>query len=69
MGARHRSVQSALIGVHGEIDYDAHHLPAGKTAAKEKERGRLAGQATKLFEDRQLLLSKALAPFVETGEF
>jgi hypothetical protein len=36
---------------------------------KEKERGRPAGQAAKLFEDRQLLLSKASAPFVKTGEF
>jgi hypothetical protein len=69
MGACYRSVHKALIGVHGEFDYDAHRLPAGKTAAKEKERGRPAGQAAKLFEDRQLLLSKASAPFVETGEF
>ncbi|MFD1560681.1 hypothetical protein ACFSHT_34420 [Paraburkholderia silviterrae] len=36
---------------------------------KEKERGRRAGQAAKLIEDRQLLLSKASAPFVKTGEF
>jgi hypothetical protein len=36
---------------------------------KERERGRPAGQAAKLFEDRQLLLSKASAPFVKTGEF
>ncbi|NUX59493.1 hypothetical protein FSB65_40725 [Paraburkholderia sp. JPY418] len=31
--------------------------------------GRRAGQAEKLFEGRQLQLSKAFAPFVETGEF
>ena len=31
--------------------------------------GRLAGQAKKRFEGRLLQLSKAYAPFVETGEF
>ncbi|PLZ04114.1 hypothetical protein CY652_00010 [Burkholderia sp. WAC0059] len=34
-----------------------------------KGRGRPAGQAAKLLEDRLLLLSKAPAPFVKTGEF
>ena len=47
----------------------AHRLPAGMTAAEKRERGRRAGQAVKLFEDRLLLESKALAPFVKTGEF
>jgi hypothetical protein len=55
--------------VHGENDCDAHRLPAGKTAAEKRERGRLAGQAIKPFEDRQLLLSKASAPFVTKPEF
>jgi hypothetical protein len=55
--------------VHEEIDCGAHRLPAGETAARRKKRGRLAGQAAKLIEDRLLLLSKALAPFVTTGEF
>jgi hypothetical protein len=59
----------ALVKVHGESYYGAHRLPAGKTAAKERERGRLAGQAVKLFENRLLLVSKAMAPFVITGEF
>jgi hypothetical protein len=62
-------VQMAQIKVHGEIDCGAHRLPAGETAARRKKRGRLAGQAAKLIEDRLLLLSKALAPFVTTGEF
>jgi hypothetical protein len=56
--------------MHEDLLLDAHHLPAGKTAAiGKRERGRPAGQAAKLFEDRQLLLSKASAPFVKTGEF
>jgi|UPI000556CB65 hypothetical protein len=60
----------ALVNkVHGEGYYGAHRLPAGKTAAEKRERGRRAGQAVKLFEDRLLLESKALAPFVKTGEF
>jgi len=59
----------ALIRVHGESCYGAHRLPAGETAAKRRKRGRRAGQAVKLFEDRLLLVSKALAPFVKTGEF
>jgi hypothetical protein len=33
--ARHRCVRTALIKVHGENNYGAHRLPAGKTAAKE----------------------------------
>ncbi|PMS38371.1 hypothetical protein C0Z20_00280 [Trinickia symbiotica] len=45
-------------------------LPAGKTAAtEESKRGRRAGQADKLFEGRLLQLSKAYAPFLETGAF
>ena len=59
----------ALVKVHGESDYGAHRLPAGKTAAERRERGRPAGQAAKLFEGRLLQLSKALAPFVKTGGF
>ncbi|CAE6686852.1 hypothetical protein [Paraburkholderia nemoris] len=59
----------ALVKVHGVSDYGAHRLPAGKTAAAKRERGRRAGQAVKLFEDRLLLVSKAMAPFVMTGEF
>ncbi|GGC38350.1 hypothetical protein GCM10011400_26220 [Paraburkholderia caffeinilytica] len=59
----------ALVRVHGESDYGAHRLPAGKTAAEEMERGRRAGQAVKLFENRLLLVSKAMAPFVITPEF
>jgi len=35
MNARHRCVRTALIKVHGENNYGAHRLPAGKTAAKE----------------------------------
>jgi hypothetical protein len=34
-----------------------------------RERERRAGQAVKLFENRLLLVSKAMAPFVMTGEF
>jgi hypothetical protein len=63
---RTRRVPMTLIEVHGEIDYGAHRLPAGKTAAGRTKRGRPADQAAKLFEDRQLQLSKALAPFVKT---
>jgi hypothetical protein len=59
----------ALIGVHGEKDCGAHRLPAGRTAAGKSERGRPAGQAAKLFEDRLLQVSKALAPFVKTFKF
>jgi hypothetical protein len=56
----------ALINkVHGGYCYDAHRLPAGKTAAEKRERGRPACQAAKLFEDRQLQLSKVSAPFVK----
>jgi hypothetical protein len=66
---RNRCVHMALIKVHGECCYGAHRLPAGKTAAGKRERGRLADQAKKLFEGRLLQESKALAPFVETGEF
>jgi hypothetical protein len=47
----------------------AHRLLTGKTAAKRKKRGRRVSQAEKLIEDRQLQLSKTLAPFVLTGEF
>ena len=59
----------ALIKVHGESYCGAHRLPAGKTAAKKRERGRRAGQAVKLFESRLLLVSKAWAPFVKTANF
>ncbi|SIO70145.1 hypothetical protein SAMN05444172_6450 [Burkholderia sp. GAS332] len=59
----------ALVKVHGESYYGAHRLPAGETAAEKRKRGRQAGQAVKLFEDRLLLVSKAMAPFVMTGEF
>jgi hypothetical protein len=70
MNARHRCVHVALIKVHGEIDYyGAHRLPAGKTAANRRERGRPAGQAAKLFEGRLLQVSKALAPLVKIFEF
>jgi hypothetical protein len=47
----------------------AHRLLTGKTTAKRKKHGRLVSQAAKLIEERQLQLSKALAPFVLTGEF
>lgn len=57
----------ALVKVHGESNYGAHRLPAGKTAAEKRERGRRAGQAVKLFEDRLLLVSKAMAPFCDDG--
>jgi hypothetical protein len=59
----------ALIRVHGEGYCGAHRLPAGKTAAEKRERGRRAGQAVKLFESRLLLVSKAWAPFVKTANF
>jgi hypothetical protein len=36
---------------------------------REGGRGRSAGQAVKLFEDRLLQVSKASAPFLKTGEF
>jgi hypothetical protein len=49
--------------------YGAHRLPAGETAAEKRERGRRAGQAVKLSENRLLLVSKAMAPFVVIGEF
>jgi hypothetical protein len=45
--------------------YGAHRLPAGKTAAERRGRGRPAGQAAKRIEDRQLQVSKAAAPFVK----
>jgi len=67
--AQARRGQMALVKVHGESYYGAHRLPAGKTAAEKRERGRRAGQAVKLFEDRLLLVSKAMAPFVMTAEF
>jgi hypothetical protein len=66
---RARRGRMALLKVHGESDYGAHRLPAGETAAKKRERGRPAGQAVKLFENRLLLVSKAMAPLVMTGEF
>ena len=47
-----------------DCDYGAHRLPAGRTAAMKRKRGRLAGQAVKLFEDRLLQESKAIAPFL-----
>ncbi|TFE42088.1 hypothetical protein E2553_36400 [Paraburkholderia dipogonis] len=59
----------ALIKVHGKGYCGAHRLPAGKTAASKRERGRRAGQAAKLFESRLLLVSKAWAPFVKTANF
>jgi hypothetical protein len=59
----------ALVKVHGEIYYGAHRLPAGKTAAIRRERGRPADQAAKQIEDRQLQVSKAIAPFCEDREF
>jgi hypothetical protein len=49
--------------------YGAHRLPAGKTAAERRERGRPAGQAAKIFKDRLLQVSKASAPFVKTFKF
>ncbi|CAM2163288.1 hypothetical protein PSAC2689_110207 [Paraburkholderia sacchari] len=55
--------------MHGECCYGAHRLPAGRTAAVKGERGRPAGQAAKQFEDRLLLVSKALAPFVKIFKF
>lgn len=68
--ANANGARMTLTRMHEDLLLDAHHLPAGKTAASGKrERGRPAGQAAKLFEDRQLLLSKASAPFVKTGEF
>src|ERR1700692_2474308 len=36
---------------------------------RRKKRGRLAYRAIKPFKDLQLLVSKASAPFVRTGEF
>jgi hypothetical protein len=57
--ARNGGVCMALIKVHGEKDYGAHRLPAGRTAAGKRERGRPAGQAAKLFQDRLLQVSKA----------
>ena len=69
MNARHRGGHMALVRVHGGSYFGAHRLPAGKTAAGKRERGRLADQAKKLFEGRLLQESKASAPFVETGEF
>ena len=47
---RNRCVLMALVKVHGESDYGAHHLPAGRTAAERRERGRPAGQVAKIFE-------------------
>jgi hypothetical protein len=44
-------------------------MPAGKTAAEKRERGRPASQAAKLFEGRLLQVSKASAPFVKTFRF
>lgn len=55
--------------VHEGNNYDAHRLPGSETAANEKKRGRLAGQAVKLIEDRLLEESKASAPFVKVPEF
>ena len=66
--ARNHCVHMTLK-VHGEYCYGAHRLPAGKTAANRRERGRPAGQAAKLFEGRLLQVSKALAPFVKTFKF
>jgi hypothetical protein len=37
--ARNRCVRMTLIKVHGESDYGAHRLPAGKTAAREYSAG------------------------------
>ena len=67
--ARNRCGQMALIKVHGESYYGAHRLPAGKTAAGKRGRGRPAGQAAKLFEGRLLQVSKASAPFVKIANF
>jgi len=36
---------------------------------RRKKRGRLAYRAVKRIKDLQLMVSKALAPFVRTGEF
>jgi hypothetical protein len=58
----------ALKGVHGEFTKARTACLLARRRLKEK-RGRLACQAAKLFEDRLLLLSKASAPFVTTGEF
>jgi hypothetical protein len=59
----------ALIRVHKDSYYGAHRLLAGKTAAEKRERGRLAGQAAKLFEGGLLQVSKASAPFAKMREF
>ena len=67
--ARNRCDRMALVKVHGESYYGAHRLPAGRTAAGKRGRGRPAGQAAKLFEDRLLQVSKASAPFVMTFKF
>ncbi|TCF97592.1 hypothetical protein BZM26_30365 [Paraburkholderia strydomiana] len=67
--AHKRGVYMALIKVHGEKDCGAHRLPAGRTAAGRRERGRPAGQAAKLFKGRLLQVSKAFARFVKTGGF
>jgi hypothetical protein len=56
-----------LVEVHGESHYGAHRLPFSKTAAGRIKRGRPADQAVKVFQDRQLQLSKVLAPFCEDG--
>jgi len=63
------TASKGCVNVHGESYYGAHRLPAGKTAAKGKKRGRPAGQAAKFFEDRLLQVSKASARFVETAKF
>jgi len=61
--ARFRCGQMALMNkAHGEGYYGAHRLPAGKTAAEKRERGRPAGQVAKLFEGRLLQVSKAFDP-------
>jgi hypothetical protein len=65
---RQRCVRMALLRCVGSTAM-AHRLLTGKTAAKSKKHGRLVSQAAKLIEDRQLQLSKALAPFVLTGAF
>ena len=62
-------VDTALIRMHGGNHYGAHRLACWQDGGWERERGRPAGQAAKLFEDRLLQVSKALAPFIKTGEF
>jgi hypothetical protein len=68
MDVQKHNVNTAKMGAQ-EVLLRCAPLARSARRRRRKKRGRLAYRAMKPFKDLQLLVSKALAPFVRTGEF